>query len=78
MVNMPDCLFNGFGDSNGKFVSKTETWEISEANWIISWLEGWPINDSSISLMGYGPIYYVAIGVGDPDNGENIIFEKKQ
>ncbi len=76
--NLPDCLFNGFGESNGKFINKTENWNIGSSSMIWSWIEGWPIShDEGFQLYGEPPNYKLHASVGDPDSGETLIFNRE-
>jgi hypothetical protein len=88
MRNMPDWWRNGFGESHGQFDSGNGTWELSSANnvwqiWVV-WLHfsQFPGSASSgatpIHLCHQRPPYLIFIGVGDPDEGEGMLFERSK
>jgi hypothetical protein len=84
MKNIPDCLSTGFGVSNGKFQDKEGDWEIGKSDRFEDFFSGWSINYSSLGAIHYHALrvrskkgkYEIWVTVGDPDSGENVIFEK--
>ena|SRR5713101_790722 len=82
---LPDCATNGFGDSGGNFLSGDGLWRV-ESDFI-----GYRISldigpGGSLKEGGYGgswmvvrrrwPPHTLEIGVGDPDSGESIRYER--
>ena len=78
--NIPDWWSDGFGESHGKLETFTGTWDVTEDSniWKI-----WNITLStskfitSIHLYRQKPPYQLFIRVGDPNQGDAMLFEKK-
>jgi hypothetical protein len=83
MTNMPDWWLN-FGDSSGGFYSCSGTWKIDKVNdkWAVdvhftsfsSYQNGF---GTSFGLSGQKPPYRIYIGVGDPDDADFMVFERR-
>ncbi len=86
LESIPDCVFDDFGESHGKFVSRSARWRCCEEPTIWSRLEGlmlWIEVDGSaaafglLKIKGIRPPYSLHLIVGDPDRGETVVFERE-
>ncbi len=82
---LPDCLIDGFGKPNGRFLSGAGTWEIQKAfvgygvNWTIR--PGGSLPEGGYSgpwaaLRRRSPPYILEMTVGDPDSDERVRYER--
>jgi hypothetical protein len=86
LENIPDCVFNDFGQAKGTFVTRTAKWDCCQEPNIWTRLEGltfW-IEIAGMNakfglrrIGGIKPPYSLHFLVGDPDNNEKLLFEKK-
>ncbi len=77
--NMPDWWSDGFGYSHGQFESCEGTWGLGASKgpwqiWMI-WVRFGP-GTRSINLYRQRPPYLIFIRIGDPNNGEAMLFER--
>lgn len=83
MTNMPDWWLN-FGDSSGGFYSGSGTWKIDRVNdkWAVdvhftsfsSYQNGF---GTSFGLSGQKPPCRIYVRVGDPDDADLMVFERR-
>lgn len=86
LENIPDCVFNDFGQANGTFVTRAATWDCcqkpdfwSRLEGLTFWIEidGMNAKFGLLKIGGIKPPYSLHFLVGDPDNNEKLMFEKK-
>jgi hypothetical protein len=75
-INKPDCIENGFGESNRQFFNRIESWKIAESNMIDSFISGWPMNYGQLKIWKKNKKFRIVVTVGDPDSGKEIAFER--
>ena len=80
IVNMPDWWVGGWGVSGGGFHSGEGEWETAKVqDWWKLWLfftsEDPPVGARSVDIAGDAPPYELWVCVGDPDDGNYMIFE---
>jgi hypothetical protein len=75
-INQPDCVQNISGESNGVFKNQKEDWKIAESNILDSFITGWPINNGNLNITQKDNKYRIKVGIGDPDSGDWLTFEK--
>ncbi|MDD5261211.1 MAG: hypothetical protein PHD76_05110 [Methylacidiphilales bacterium] len=84
LKNVPDCVFNGTGESNNGFLSGSGTWEIKKS--FPGYSLSCNINDGTIKHGGYGGLslqkwwseYLLNFTIGDPDNDETLSYKKQK
>ncbi len=84
LKNIPDCAFNGTGESHNGFLSGSGTWEIKKS--FPGYSLSCNINDGTIKHGGYGGLslrkwrseYSLNFTVGDPDNDETLSYKKQK
>lgn len=81
MKNMPDWWSTDFGNSNKGLQSASGRWAL---NWISGW-QSWGIDlivgtsvIGSLAVRNRRPPYLIHVGVGDPDNGHFMLFERSK
>jgi hypothetical protein len=87
MRNMPDWWRNGFGESHGQFESGDGQWELAPGHdgWQI-WIVQLHFSDFSGGAAFYTLLhlyyqrapYLIFVGVGDPDEGRGMLFERSK
>lgn len=84
--NLPDCATNGFGESQGKFLSGEGTWEVEKAfmgyGLNLDIHEGGSLKQGIyagpwIAIRGRSAPYILEVTIGDPDLGETIRYKRK-
>ena len=85
VIGLPDCYIDRFGEGAGQFLVGEGQWEID--NTVLGYgitlrigeggtMKAAIYHGSSILIKGRVPPFKLRIGVGDPDQGEYIIYEK--
>ena len=85
LENIPDCVFDDFGEPHGKFVSRSARWRCCKEPTIWSRLAGltlWIELDGSavfgsLKIKGIRPPYSLHLIVCDPDKWETVLFERE-
>lgn len=76
ITNLADCAANGFGDSNGGFLSGEGKWSVEKE--FIEWKLA---VDGSVApyvqIRGRSAPYRLAVVVGDPDSGETLQYVRR-
>jgi hypothetical protein len=86
LENIPDCVFDNFGEPHGKFFTRSARWKCCEESTIWSRMEGltlWIEIDGTaasfgfLKIKGIRPPHLLHLTVGDPDKWETVVFEKR-
>jgi hypothetical protein len=80
MKNMPDWWATSGGESKGSFQSASGKWALlskdtSDHDWGIDLVVG-TAEIGFVHVRNQGPPYLLHIGIGDPDNGHFMLFER--
>lgn len=82
MLNMPDWLNDGFGESHRGSFSESGRWKLEGAggHWTIDLISSGA--HRAVNLLEHRlrntPRYYVEFILGDPDSGEQMMFVRKE
>jgi hypothetical protein len=85
IVGLPDCYVISSGQGNGMFLGGEGKWEVEkryeEYGISLTIAKGGTLSPSiydasSILIKHKGPPFILQLGIGDPDSGENITYEK--
>lgn len=79
MANMPDWWASDFGESKGAFQSASGRWSLSLATGGEDWRVDLTVGTAGIGFLhvrNQKPPYLIHIGVGDPDSGHFMLFER--
>jgi hypothetical protein len=79
MNNMPDWWATDFGESKKGFQSAAGRWTLSPATGDSDWGIDLVVGTSGIGFLhvrNQKPPYLIHIGIGDPDNGHFMLFER--
>jgi hypothetical protein len=79
MKNMPDWWRTDSGQPGKSFESAAGKWRISlatgDSDWVIELVVGTAIINT-VHVRNQRPPYLIHIGIGDPDNGHYMLFER--